>query len=221
MTDVESVNERCATCRREQSRQHGHGRRFARPVVAQQNRYLTSVHVEVDVVNGQFSLAVLFGQPFDLDASVESDRFLLDELDVARRRLGPGQGDIPSGRRTAAPVISLDQVETKHKVNNKASVTPPTRAASTGRFESESASKSALYRQGEVPGPRHSEFARENRFDVQGQHQVEKCVDTQHSQHMAQSKRIIRGNIPVQISPLNAFACKTLQSQVNLHNDTC
>ena len=55
--------------------------------MAQQGRDLTLVHVQVDVVDGQLLLVVLFGQALDLNASPQTDGLFLDVLGVPRRPL--------------------------------------------------------------------------------------------------------------------------------------
>ena len=107
--NVEAVDESRPAGGREKARQHRHGRGLSGSVVAEQGRDLALVHVEVDVIDGQFAFVVLFGQPFDLNSGPKSDRLLFDVLGVAGRPLGAGQRNILGGHGTAAPIVPLQR----------------------------------------------------------------------------------------------------------------
>lgn len=61
----------------------------------------------VYLVDGQSVAVVGLGEALNLDAGLESDGLLFDELGVARRPLGAGQRHVLGRRRAAAPVLSL------------------------------------------------------------------------------------------------------------------
>ena len=105
--DVEPVDQGGSGCRRIESGQHGHGGGFSGSVVPQKGRYLALVHVQVNVVNGQFTFSVLFGQAFDLNPSAETNGLLFDEFLILDGSLGSRQSDVLRQCRTAAPVVLL------------------------------------------------------------------------------------------------------------------